>query len=109
MLFPWSSQARGFFIRKKEIMSNEHFSNPTLDEEMRVWHYEKNLQRRQVCFEIAQERNVQPIQVALAYVLHKSKLIFPLIGPRTIFESNSSIQATQLELTTKELQALAQD
>ena len=109
MLFPWSSQARGFFIQKKEIMSNEHFSNPTLDEEMRVWHYEKNLQRRQVCFEIAQERNVQPIQVALAYVLHKSKLIFPLIGPRTIFESNSSIQATQLELTTKELQALAQD
>ena len=109
MLFPWSSQARGFFIQKKEIMSNEHFSNPTLDEEMRVWHYEKNLQRRQVCFEIAQERNVQPIQVALAYVLHKSKLIFPLIGPRTIFESNSSIQATQLELTTKELESLAQD
>jgi len=109
MLFPWSSQARGFFIQKKEIMSNEHFSNPTLDEEMRVWHYEKNLQRRQVCFEVAKERNVQPIQVALAYVLHKSKLIFPLIGPRTIFESNSSIQATQLELTSKELQALAQD
>ena len=109
MLFPWSSQARGFFIRKKEIMSNEHFSNPTLDEEMRVWHYEKNLQRRQACFEVAKKRNVQPIQVALAYVLHKSKLIFPLIGPRTIFESNSSIQATQLELTTKELQTLAQD
>ena len=45
MLFPWSSQARGFFIQKKEIMSNEHFSNPTLDEEMRVWHYEKNLKK----------------------------------------------------------------
>jgi aryl-alcohol dehydrogenase-like predicted oxidoreductase len=109
MLFPWSSQARGFFIQKKEVMSNEHFSNPTLDEEKRVWHYEKNLQRRQACFEVALARNVQPIQVALAYVLHKSKLIFPLIGPRTIFESNSSIQATQLELSAKELQALAQD
>jgi|TARA_B100001063_G_scaffold31204_1_gene24217 aryl-alcohol dehydrogenase-like predicted oxidoreductase/predicted dehydrogenase len=109
ILFPWSSQARGFFLKKKEIISNEHFSNPTLDEEMRVWHYEKNLQRRQICFELAKERNVQPIQIALAYVLHKSKLIFPLIGPRTIFESNSSIQATQLKLTTRELQALAQD
>ena len=107
MLFPWSSQARGFFIQKKEIMSNEHFSNPTLDEEKRVWHYEKNLKRRQVCFEIAKERNVQPIQVALAYVLQKSELIFPIIGPRTIFESNSSIQATQLKLTPIELQALA--
>ena len=109
MLFPWSSQARGFFIQKKEVMSNEHFSNPTLDEEKRVWHYEKNLQRRQACFEVAKARNVQPIQVALAYVLHKSQLIFPLIGPRTIFESNSSIQATQLSLTAKELQVLAQD
>jgi aryl-alcohol dehydrogenase-like predicted oxidoreductase len=109
MLFPWSSQARGFFIKKKEVMSNEHFSNPTLDEEMRVWHNEKNLKRRQVCFDIAEERNLQPIQIALAYVLHKSDLIFPLIGPRTIFESNSSIQATKIELTAKELQALAQD
>ena len=58
---------------------------------------------------MAKERNVQPIQIALAYVLHKSKLIFPLIGPRTIFESNSAIQATQFELTANELQALAQD
>jgi aryl-alcohol dehydrogenase-like predicted oxidoreductase len=108
MLFPWSSQARGFFIKKKEIMSNEHFSNPTLDEEMRVWHHAKNLQRRRVCFEMAKERNLQPIQIALAYVLKTSKLIFPLIGPRTISESNSSIQATQLELTASELQELAQ-
>jgi aryl-alcohol dehydrogenase-like predicted oxidoreductase len=109
MLFPWSSQARGFFIKKKEIMSKKHFSNPTLDEEMRVWHYEKNLNRRQKCFEIAEQRNVQPIQIALAYVLHKSHLIFPLIGPRTIFETNSSIQASKIELSAKELLALAQD
>jgi aryl-alcohol dehydrogenase-like predicted oxidoreductase len=51
---------------------------------------------------------LQPIQIALAYVLKTSKLIFPLIGPRTISESNSSIQATQLELTASELQELAQ-
>ena len=109
MLFPWSSQARGFFIKKKEVKSSEHFSNPTLDEEMRVWHHEKNLKRRQACFDLADERNVQPIQIALAYVLHKSHLIFPLIGPRSISESNSSIQASQIELTTTELQSLVQD
>jgi hypothetical protein len=47
-------------------MSSEHFSNPTLDEEMRVWHYEKNLKRREKCFELAMQKNVQPIQIALA-------------------------------------------
>ena len=109
MLFPWSSQARGFFIKQKEVMSIDHFSNPNLDEEIRVWHHEKNLKRRQACFDIAEEKNVQPIQIALAYVLHKSHLIFPLIGPRTVFETNSSIQASQINLTSKELQALAQD
>ena len=109
MLFPWSSQARGFFIKKKEVMSSEHFANPNLDEEMRVWHYEKNLKRREKCFELAAQKNVQPIQIALSYVLHKSSLIFPLVGPRTIFETNSSILASQLKLTDQELLALAQD
>ena len=109
MLFPWSSQARGFFIKKKETMSSEHFSNPNLDEEMRVWHYEKNLKRREKCFELATQKNVQPIQIALAYVLHKSSLIFPLVGPRTIFETNSSIQASQLKLTAQELLELVQE
>jgi len=109
LLFPWSSQARGFFIQKKEVMSSEHFSNPTLDEEIRVWHYEKNLKRREKCFELAANKNVQPIQIALAYVLHKSPLIFPLVGPRTIFETNSSIQSSQITLTGQELLELAQD
>jgi len=109
MLFPWSSQARGFFIEKKEITSNEHFSNPSLEEEMRVWHCEKNLQRRKVCFAIAAQRGVQPIQVALAYVIQKSSLIFPLVGPRTIMEAESSIAATKLNLTEEEMSSLAID
>jgi aryl-alcohol dehydrogenase-like predicted oxidoreductase/predicted dehydrogenase len=107
MLFPWSSTARGFFIEKKEVTSNQHFSNPSMEEEIRVWHDEKNLKRRAKCFEIARQKNVQPIQIALAYVLHKSSLIFPLIGPRTIFETNSSIEATQINLSNKELSELA--
>ena len=106
MLFPWSSQARGFFIKKKEITSNEHFSNPSLEEEIRVWHDEKNLKRREKCFEIAESRNVQPIQVALAYVIQKSPLIFPLIGPRTVMETDSSIAATQLNLSKEEMNEL---
>ena len=106
MLFPWSSQARGFFIKNKEITSNEHFSNPSLEEEIRVWHDKKNLKRRKKCFEIAESRNVEPIQVALAYVIQKSPLIFPLIGPRTVMETDSSILATQLNLSQDEMNQL---
>ena len=58
---------------------------------------------------MAKQKNVEPIQIALAYVLHKSSLIFPLIGPRTIFETNSSIKATQILLSDEEMKELAID
>ena len=106
MLFPWSSTARGFFIKKKEIATSDHFSNPSMDEEKRVWHSESNLKKREICFNIAAERNVKPIEIALAYVIQSSKIIFPLIGPRTINELNSSIFATSLNLTDAEIEKL---
>jgi aryl-alcohol dehydrogenase-like predicted oxidoreductase/predicted dehydrogenase len=107
MLFPWSSTARGFFIKKKEIATSDHFSNPSMDEEKRVWHSEANLKRREICFNIAAERNVEPIEIALAYVIQSSNLIFPLIGPRTINELNSSIYATSINLSDVEIEQLA--
>lgn len=106
ILFPWSSTARGFFIKKKEIATSDHFSNPSMDEEKRVWHSETNLKRREICFNIAAARSVEPIEIALAYVIQSSKIIFPLIGPRTINELNSSIFATSLNLTDAELEKL---
>ena len=106
ILFPWSSTARGFFIKKKEIATSDHFSNPSMDEEKRVWHSESNLKKREICFNIAAERNVEPIEIALAYVIQSSKIIFPLIGPRTINELNSSIFATSLNLTDAEIEKL---
>ena len=109
ILFPWSSTARGFFIKKKEIATSDHFSNPSMDEEKRVWHSESNLKKREICFKIAAERNVEPIEIALAYVIQSSKMIFPLIGPRTINELNSSIFATSLNLTDAEIEQLTRD
>lgn len=106
ILFPWSSTARGFFIEKKEIATTNHFSNPSIDEEKRVWHSEANLKKREDCFNIAAKRNVAPIEIALAYVIQSSKTIFPLIGPRTINELNSSILATSINLSDSEIERL---
>ncbi len=106
MLFPWSSTARGFFIKKKEIATSGHFSNPSIDEEKRVWYSEANLKKREICFNIAAERNIEPIEIALAYVIQSSRKIFPLIGPRTINELNSSIFATSINLSDAEIKLL---
>jgi aryl-alcohol dehydrogenase-like predicted oxidoreductase len=52
---------------------------------------------------------VEPIEIAIAYVVHTSSLVFPLIGPRTINELNSSIFGSQIDLSEEELSRLSID
>ena len=107
-LFPWSSQARGFFIEKDLFPKGDHFSNPTLDEEKRVWHNEANLKRREKCFKLSKELECSPIELALAYVLNKNGNSFPLVGPRTLFESESCMKATKIELSKSQMDWLVE-
>ena len=102
-LFPWSSQARGFFLEKDLFPKAEHFANPTLEEEKRVWHSKANLLRRDKCFELADQLGCLPIELALAYVLNKHPNIFPLVGPRSIYESESCMQASKINLSKDQL------
>ena len=105
-LFPWSSQARGFFVNKVEFAANEHFANPTDEEEKRVWHDELNLARRDRAIELAKEKGCQPIQIALSYVVNLEISAYPLVGPRNFFELDSCINATNIELSTEDLRYL---
>ena len=105
-LFPWSSQARGFFVENVEFTANEHFANPTDEEEKRVWHDELNLARKSRAIELAKKKKCEPIQIALAYVINLELSAFPLVGPRNFFELDSCIEATNIILTSKELRFL---
>src|SRR5581483_3962846 len=100
-LMPWSSQARGFFTERA------HQDRALNDEEMnRVWYSDDNWKRRQRVIELAQRRNVEPIAVALAYVLNQPFPTFPLIGPRQLSETRTSIAALDVELSAQELKWL---
>ena len=105
-LFPWSSQARGFFVNQVEFAANEHFANPTNEEEKRVWHDELNLIRRDRAIELAKEKSCQPIQIALSYVVNLEISAYPLVGPRNFFELDSCIEATNIQLSNQELRYL---
>ena len=105
-LFPWSSQARGFFVEQDLFPKLTHGANPTREEEIRVWHSESNLSRRERCFELAQQLNCTPIELALAYVINRSDNIFPLIGPRNLFESESCMKALTINLTESQISYL---
>ena len=91
-LMPWSSQARGFFVRD------------VVDDEMRrCWLSEDNLRRRERAKLLAKARGVEPIHVALAWVLHQPFPTFPLIGPMTPGETRSSLRALEVSLSPDEV------
>ena len=102
-IFPWSSQARGFFLDTQEFTGLAHVADPNREEQDRVWGSADNLERRKRCFDLAAEKDVDPIQMALAFVLNQDFPSFPLIGPRNFFETESSLQATQIEVSSEEI------
>ena len=105
-IFPWSSQARGFFLKDNEVKASYHPANPDRAEQDRVWFDDKNLKRRERCFKMAEEKGFEPIEVALAYVLNQSFPTFPLIGPRNLFETESSVKSLEINLSHEDIRSL---
>jgi predicted dehydrogenase/aryl-alcohol dehydrogenase-like predicted oxidoreductase len=96
-LFAWSSQARGFFTARADIGAPE-------DKDLRrCWVSEDNYRRRERAYQLAAERGVLPINIALAYVLCQSFPAFALFGPRTLEETRTSLPGLGVELSPAEL------
>ncbi len=109
-LFPWSSQARGFFTSRFDAIhaasgkgADGWFGNQPSDAELeRCWFADDNFERRARAVALANERSVEPINIALAYVLSQPFPCFALIGPRVLAETRSSLAALTVALTEDE-------
>ncbi len=102
-IMAWSSQARGFFTGRARP---HDFSDAEL---VRCWYSEDNFRRLERVNELAQRRNVLPINIALAYVLNQPFPTFPLIGPRLLSETRTSLPALSIELTPTDVRWLNQE
>jgi aryl-alcohol dehydrogenase-like predicted oxidoreductase len=99
-IMPWSSQARGFFTGRA------HQDDHSDAELVRCWYSADNFQRLERVNQMAQTRGVLPINIALAYVLNQPFPTFPLIGPRLLSETRTSLPALTVELTPEEIRWL---
>ncbi len=99
-LMPWSSQARGFFTGRA---APDDRSDAEL---VRCWYSDENFERLARAQELAERRGVAPTAIALAYVLFQEFATFPLIGPRALAETRSSLDALRIELTPQEVRWL---
>jgi aryl-alcohol dehydrogenase-like predicted oxidoreductase len=96
-LFPWSSQARGFFTgrAKPEDRSDEEL--------VRCFYSDDNFRRLDRARELAAAKGVEPTAIALAWLLHQPYPVFPLIGPRHISETRTSLPGLSVTLTDEEV------
>lgn len=96
-LLAWSSQAGGFF--------SGHFTPDNQEnlEMVRVYYNDDNWERYRRATKLAADKNVSPIQIALAYVLNQSFPTCAIIGPRNPDELQSSIEAMHIQFTPDEL------
>jgi aryl-alcohol dehydrogenase-like predicted oxidoreductase len=99
-LFPWSSQAGGFFAGR---FAPEDLSNKDI---VRVYYNEGNWERLRRARELAAQRGRTANQIALAWVLHQPFPVFALIGPRTLAELEDSLPALDIVLTPEEMRRL---
>jgi aryl-alcohol dehydrogenase-like predicted oxidoreductase len=98
-VFSWSSQGRGFFARGK--------ADDRSDKELvRCWYADDNFRRLDRARELAAKRGVEPVNIALAYVLNQTVTMWALVGPANMGELSSCTSALAIELSAQELRWL---
>lgn len=99
-LLSWSSQARGFFTGR---FSPEIRDNADL---VRVFYSDENWERLERAKQLAAEKGVSAIQIALAYVLNQPFPTCALIGAQSIEELHSCDAGSLIALTKEEMEWL---
>ncbi len=99
-LFPWSSQANGFFTGR---FTPDNRDNADM---VRVYYNDRNWERLRRAAEIGAQRGGDANNIALAYVMHQPFPIFPLIGPRSVEELRSSLRSIDITLSEAEMDYL---
>ncbi|MEO6060541.1 MAG: aldo/keto reductase [Thermoflexales bacterium] len=100
VLMPWSSQARGFFLDDSTPAFNAD------EERVRCWFADDNFERLRRARELAAQKGFRAINIALAYVLDQPFPTFPLIGPRLLSETRTSLESLTVTLTPDEVKWL---
>jgi 1-deoxyxylulose-5-phosphate synthase len=99
-ILSWSSQARGFFTGR---FTPEDRSNEDL---VRVFYNDENWERYRRAEQLAKDKNVETIQISLAYVLNQSFPTAAIIGPQNHTEMLSCREAAEIVLTEDEIKWL---
>jgi aryl-alcohol dehydrogenase-like predicted oxidoreductase len=105
---PWSPLARGFLTgsRKRGDGKSETTRARTDDFGHSLYYRETDFDVVDHVIEIAQQRNVKPAQIALAWILAKPGISAPIIGASKPYQLEDALGALSLKLTEEEIKQL---
>jgi aryl-alcohol dehydrogenase (NADP+) len=114
-LIPWSPLARGFLTgnRSKADFDTENKEETSLtkraqlDSMIRQRYYADNdFEIVERLKKLAEEKQVKPAQLALAWVLSKPGVTAPVIGATKMYQLEEAVQAINIKLSDEDIQNL---
>ena len=103
-LLIWSPLASGFFSGRFRRDNLDQFGEREWDDVvLRTYANEANFQRLDRASILAAEKGLSPAQVALAYVMNHPMNVFAVVGPHSAEKFRANIEASDLELTPREM------
>jgi len=106
-LIPWSPLARGFLAGNRRPTDRGETTRAKSDEfAHRLYYQESDFQVVDRVAQIAKNRGVNNVQVALAWILQQPGLTAPIIGATKANHLDDAVKALELKLEPEELKAL---
>ena len=114
-LIPWSPLARGFLSgnRKKEDTDRENSKDVAATKRAQTDAFGHSMYYTEADFQIverlkvmAEEKQVKPAQLALAWLLAKPGVCAPIIGASKMYQLEEAVTAATIKLTEDELKKL---
>lgn len=96
-LAPWGSLGRGQF------KSQEEYNDPNREGRKMGPQSDKFVRVAKKLEEIAKKKNTLITSIALAYVMHKTPYVFPIVGGRKVEHLKGNIEALGIKLTQQEI------
>jgi len=106
-MIPWSPLARGFLAGNRTREGwGETLRAKTDDYGQRLYYQESDFDVVERVRELAERKNAQPIQVALAWLLSKPYVTAPIVGVSKPGQLKSLLGAFEVKLDAQEVRAL---
>ncbi|MFQ5825148.1 MAG: aldo/keto reductase [bacterium] len=102
-VIPWSPLARGFFAGNRDRKGGGETLRAKTDGYARKLYFAENdFMILDLVFELAKRKNVKPIQIALAWILHQPGITSPIVGTSKIEHLEDLVAALEIKLSIDE-------